>query len=271
MNDGPPDVVGGKGPGVVVPVVVDEKDGCFFDHPLDHVPGMVLVAGALDLIRDQAPEWIDAVDGRLRLSMTFDRMCELGPPVWLRGEPVAADDGPAWRLLGVQDGETVCRASVRLGGTAAAASGAREGVVPADPALVHRHRPENVLLGGAVRVERAAVLVPPPGHRLAGAGVHTPGALIESARQMATMLGHTAHEREADAQMLWLSLEADVPIGLPVAVPLELWWEFAPRRGARAAYRFAVVDAESGEGYGRFEIGVHTLSRAGYLKRRSAK
>ncbi|MFC5662619.1 AfsA-related hotdog domain-containing protein [Kitasatospora misakiensis] len=271
MNDGLTEMFGGRGPGVVVPVVVDEKDRCFFDHPLDHVPGMVLVAGALDLVRDQAPEWAEAPDGRMRISMTFDRMCELGPPVWLRGEPIAADDGPAWRLLALQDGETVGQASVRLGGKAAAADGARQGVVPADPALVHRHRPENVLLGGPVRVERAAVLVPPPDHRLAGAGVHTPGALIEAARQMATMLGHTAHGRDADAQMLWLTLEADIPTGLPVTVPLELWWEFAPPRGARAAYGVAVVDAESGEGYGRIEIGVHTLSRAGYLKRRSAK
>ncbi|CAN3978346.1 AfsA-related hotdog domain-containing protein [Kitasatospora purpeofusca] len=262
---------------MVVPVVVDEKDVCFFDHPLDHVPGMVLVAGVLDVLGARAPEWVDADGGRLRLSMSFDRMCELGPPVWLSGGPIAADDGPAWELVALQDGEAVSRATVRFGGTPAPVRAGREGgvpagpAVPADPALVHRHRPENVMLGEAVRVERAAVLVPPPGHRLAGAGVHTMGALVESARQMATMLGHTAHGRDLDAQMLWLSLEADVPTGLPVEVPLELWWEFAPARGARAVYRFAVVDAESGEGYGRLQIGVHTLSRAGYLKRRSAK
>ncbi|MEV0192887.1 AfsA-related hotdog domain-containing protein [Kitasatospora purpeofusca] len=262
---------------MVAPVVVDEKDVCFFDHPLDHVPGMVLVAGVLDALGDRAPEWVDKVGGRLRLSMSFDRMCELDSPVWLSGGPIAADDGPAWELVALQDGEAVSRASIRFGGTPAPLRAGREGAVPtgpavpADPALVHRHRPENVLLGGAVRVERAAVLVPPPGHRLAGAGVHTLGALVESARQMATMLGHTAHGRDLDAQMLWLSLEADLPTGLPVEVPLELWWEFAPARGARAVFPFAVVDAESGEGYGRLQIGVHTLSRAGYLKRRSAK
>ncbi|WP_344333764.1 AfsA-related hotdog domain-containing protein, partial [Kitasatospora putterlickiae] len=114
-------------------------------------------------------------------------------------------------------------------------------------------------------------LVPPPTHRLAGAGVHNPAALIESARQLATLLGHTAHGRDADAQMLWLSLEADVPTGLPASVPLELWWEFTPARGARAVYRFEVAHAESGERFGRIEIGVHTLSRAGYLKRRATR
>ncbi|MFF7453407.1 AfsA-related hotdog domain-containing protein [Kitasatospora sp. NPDC008115] len=259
---------------------MDERDRCFFDHPLDHVPGMVLVAAVLDLLRARAPR--QAADGRLWLSLTFDRMCELGPPVWLHSEPAASDDGPAWRLLAVQDGVTVCRASAGLGGGAgptvppAAArvvppAAARERqAAPADPALVHRHLPENVMVGEAVRTERAAVLVPPPGHRLAGAGTHTPAALIESARQLATMLGHTAHGRAADAQMLWLSLEADLPTGLPAAVPLELWWEFTPPRGARAVYRFAVVEAASGERFGRIEIGVHTLSRAGYLKRRAA-
>ncbi|MFJ4091400.1 AfsA-related hotdog domain-containing protein [Kitasatospora sp. NPDC089913] len=256
---------------MVVPVVVDEKDVCFFDHPLDHVPGMVLVAGVLDFVGARAPEQLDADGGRLRLTMSFDRMCELGSPVWLSGGPIAADDGPAWELAALQDGEAVSRATIRLGGTPSPLRTGREAAVPADPGLVHRHRPENVLLGGAVRVERAAVLVPPTGHRLAGGGVHTPGALVESARQMATMLGHTAHGRDVDAQMLWLSLEADLPTGLPIEVPLELRWEFAPARGARAVYGFAVVDAESGEGYGRMQIGVHTLSRAGYLKRRSAK
>ena len=43
------------GPGVLVPVVVDEGDRCFFDHPLDHVPGMLLVAGVLDLLRAREP------------------------------------------------------------------------------------------------------------------------------------------------------------------------------------------------------------------------
>ncbi|MER5349385.1 AfsA-related hotdog domain-containing protein [Kitasatospora sp. NPDC002551] len=259
-------------------MVVDEGDRCFFDHPLDHVPGMVLVAAVLDLVRDRA----GAADGRLRLSLTFDRMCELGPQVWLHGEPAEGDDGPVWQLLAVQDGETVCRASVGLsdaGGPvvppaaarAVLSGGGREHATPADPALVHRHLPENVLVGGPSRVERAAVLAPPPGHRLAGAGVHAPVALIESARQFATMLGHTAHGRDADAQMLWLSLEADLPTGLPAAVPLELWWEFAPPRGARAVYRMTVVDAESGERHGRLDIGVHTVSRAGYLKRRATR
>ncbi len=279
------------GPGVLVPVVVDEGDRCFFDHPLDHVPGMLLVAGVLDLLRAREPGWTEAAGGRLRLSMTFDRMCELGRPVWLRGEPVAACDGPAWRLTAVQDGAAVCRATVGTatptgpavppgraaqtvvsGSAQSVVSGAARGAgAPADPALVHRLQPENVLVGGLVRTERAAVLVPPPEHRLAGTGVHTPGALIESSRQLATMLGHTAHGRDADAQMLWLSLNADLPTGLPVAVPLELRWEFAPARGARSLFGFTVADSASGERHGWCEIGVHTLSRTGYLKRRAAK
>ncbi|MER7701521.1 AfsA-related hotdog domain-containing protein [Kitasatospora sp. NPDC097605] len=271
-------------------MLVDQGDRCFFDHPLDHVPGMVLVAAILDLVGAREPRSAGAADGRLRLSLTFDRMCELGRPVSLHSEPATADDGPAWRLLAVQDDVAVCRASVALGrvdgpavppaaaravpsaaARAVPPGGVREDGAPADQALVHRHLPENVLVGGPKRVERAAVLVPPPGHRLAGAGTHAPGALIESARQLATLLGHTAHGRDADAQMLWLSLEADVPTALPVAVPLELCWEFAPARGARAVYRFVVVHAESGERYGRIEIGVHTLSRAGYRKRRAAR
>ncbi|MET9402350.1 AfsA-related hotdog domain-containing protein [Kitasatospora sp. NPDC002965] len=266
--------------GSPVPLHVDEDDPCFFDHPLDHVPGMLLVAALLDLIRARMREQADAGFGRLRISLSFDRICERDRPVLLHCDPVPADDGPAWRLLADQDGETVCQAVAGLGRTAAptgrrTATGTAgpDGDLPADAALVHRRLPENILLGTAVRTERAAVLVPSDGHRLQGdaEGLHTPDALIESARQMATMLGHTAHGRDPDAQMLWLSLEADVPTGLPTSVPLALHWEFTPARGARAAYPMVLVDAESGEPHGRIEIVVHSLDRARYERRRAAK
>ncbi|MEV6974019.1 AfsA-related hotdog domain-containing protein [Kitasatospora sp. NPDC093806] len=266
-----------------MPLRVDEGDRCFFDHPLDHVPGMLLVAGVLDLVLGQAEARSGAVGGdRLRLSIAFERMCELGRPVLLHCEelPDGGEYGAraAWQVRADQGDDSVCRATVHLGGRDDPAGPVETAVAPvtgvtaADAGLVHRWLPENVLVGATVRTERAAVLVPPVGHRLHGGarGVHTPGALIESARQLATLLGHTAHERGPDAQMLWLSLDADLPVGLPESVPLEWSWEFAPARGVRAQYRMALVEADSGRRRGRVEIAVHTLSRAGYRKRRGA-
>ncbi|MFG2296179.1 AfsA-related hotdog domain-containing protein [Streptomyces sp. NPDC048603] len=270
----------------MVPLYVDRTDPCFFDHPLDHIPGMLLVTALLDVVRAESRHHAGAGLDRLRVSLAFDRICELGEPVLLHCDPAPAEDGPSWRLRAEQDGHTVCRAAAGLApgrsraphptapgtpghGPAAPADHAR----PAEAALVHRHHPENVLLGPSLRTEQAAVLVPPAGHRLHGGpeGFHTPAALIESARQMATLLGHSAHGRDPDAQMLWVTLEADVPTDLPTSVPLALRWEFAPARGARAPYPMALLDAGSGERLGRIEITVHTMSRARYLERRAAR
>ncbi|MEV7617168.1 AfsA-related hotdog domain-containing protein [Streptomyces sp. NPDC089799] len=311
--------------GTIVPLHVDRTDPCFFDHPLDHIPGMLLVTALLDVLRVDVRRHADAGLNRLRISLAFDRICELGEPVLLHSEPAPDEQGPAWLMSAEQEDHTVCRAAVSLARTATAAStptaattptvgpatataatpgGTGTGPAPAtafapehgaapvlyptphptgqppadharpaDAALVHRHHPENVLLGPSLRSEQAAVLVPPPGHRLHGGpeGLHTPAALIESARQMATLLGHAAHGRDPDAQMLWLTLEADVPTDLPTSVPLALRWEFAPARGARAPYPLALLHAVTGERLGRIEIAVHTLSRTRYLQRRAAQ
>lgn len=269
---------------VVVPLHVDETDRCFFDHPLDHIPGMLLVSALLDLVRAEARQQARTAGlDRLRISLSFDRICEPAQPVLLHCTPTRTDDGPAWRLRAEQDGSPVCQATFRLGRTAPAgdeeAGDPFDGLAeedrrrPADAALVHRHLPENVLLGEPRRSELAPVLVPPPGHRLHGGaeGLHTPDALIESGRQLATLLGHTAHDRADDAQMLWLTLEADLPTGLPESVPLALRWDATPARGARAAYPMVLLDPVTGTRHGRVEITVHTLSRTRYQERRAAK
>ncbi|MFF8271516.1 AfsA-related hotdog domain-containing protein [Streptomyces sp. NPDC016562] len=264
---------------------VDETDRCFYDHPLDHIPGMLLVTALLDLVRAQVRDQADAGLNRLRISLSFDRICEPGEPVMLHCEPAPAEEGPAWQLRAEQEGSTVCQAVVGLARTPAAQpvgqaqdrlqgqSQDRDRTRPADAALVHRHLPENILLGAPLRTEESAVLVPPAGHRLHGGpdGLHTPDALIESARQMSTLLAHTAHGREPDIQLLWLSLEADVPTDLPVSVPLSLRWEFTPARGARAPYPMALLDARSGERLGGIAITHHSMSRARYQERRAAK
>src|SRR5437868_2745002 len=55
---------------------VDRTDPFFFDHPLDHVPGMLIFWGALDLARAGAA---GLADHRLRTALTFRRICELAP------------------------------------------------------------------------------------------------------------------------------------------------------------------------------------------------
>ena len=56
---------------------VDLGDSVFFDHPLDHVPGMLLVVAGLELAEHAAMLQPDDVSFRI----TFTKFCELDAPV----------------------------------------------------------------------------------------------------------------------------------------------------------------------------------------------
>src|SRR5262245_44761898 len=58
-------------------VCVDLSDPVFFDHPLDHVPGMLLMAAILELAEHDSMLESDNVTFRL----TCTRFCELNAPV----------------------------------------------------------------------------------------------------------------------------------------------------------------------------------------------
>ena len=56
---------------------VDLHDPVFFDHALDHVPGMLLIAAGLEMAEYAS---MLAPDG-VRLRLSFNRFCELGPGI----------------------------------------------------------------------------------------------------------------------------------------------------------------------------------------------
>ena len=62
---------------------VDLSDPVFFDHPLDHVPGMLLTAAILELAEHDSMLESDNVTFRL----TFTRFCELDAPVQVTAHP----------------------------------------------------------------------------------------------------------------------------------------------------------------------------------------
>src|SRR4051794_28079667 len=55
---------------------VDQSDPFFFDHALDHVPGMLILCGMVAVVRECNGT---AHDGRVAGALTFRRMCELEP------------------------------------------------------------------------------------------------------------------------------------------------------------------------------------------------
>jgi hypothetical protein len=110
-------VVTVNGPTVetVCEVIVDPNHPGLFDHPQDHVPGMVLLEGLRQSAVASAA-LLSGQDGRTfildRLSTKFSRFAELGEPLYCR-TTFTAGRYEAARLTLEQGGETL--AVVRLG------------------------------------------------------------------------------------------------------------------------------------------------------------
>ncbi|MDQ3790193.1 MAG: hypothetical protein M3422_23490 [Actinomycetota bacterium] len=92
----------------VFELVVDQTHPVFFDHPQDHVPGLLLVEAfqqAAFAVLGPAPELVS-------LELAFERFVELGVTVEARTELLA--DGRAVAVRLVQAGETAATATVRV-------------------------------------------------------------------------------------------------------------------------------------------------------------
>ncbi|MET7378864.1 ScbA/BarX family gamma-butyrolactone biosynthesis protein [Streptomyces sp. NPDC005526] len=88
---------------------VDTAHPVFFDHPLDHVPGMLLLEGARQAARlrmpaDRSPAAFDA---------TFHRYAELDLPTWIEAETTS---GGGIRVAGIQEESTVFTCVVNAAG-----------------------------------------------------------------------------------------------------------------------------------------------------------
>lgn len=120
-----PDNVGRRDPSNVVIslveqdaalLVVDTGNPTMFDHPLDHVPGMLQLEAvrqlSLAIMRDR--QALSPSDGALlAISAKFLGFVELDLPARVHGEVL--DDGASLRCAVVQDGRTQVKVDLRLG------------------------------------------------------------------------------------------------------------------------------------------------------------
>ncbi|MCF3124270.1 hypothetical protein IPZ68_31845 [Streptomyces arenae] len=209
-------------------LLVDKEDSFFFDHALDHVPGILVVAGLLDVIRPECEGL--RPDGRIKLGLDFHKFCELDDDIRVAAAPseAGAEDGSAWDLAA----ELGASAASAVSGSAVLHRKSSERFVPAAPAqdgeslsaaeLAHRDRIENSLLGavwwGGDRLV-ARVQRPPEGHPLRTRPL---AELIEAARQFATLIGHVGYDRPIGDKFILSALEVDLPLGLtPGEVSME--------------------------------------------------
>ncbi|WP_160112814.1 AfsA-related hotdog domain-containing protein [Mycobacterium sp. 3519A] len=210
---------------------VDRQDPVFFDHPLDHVPGMLLVVAGLELAEHAAMLRPAHVNFRL----TFKKFCELDAPV----------DVSATRETGgnpfefVQLGRSIARGLLGRRETALPAELAPvpafgNGSIPGE--LVHRADPGNIAVGPLtidagrvwVRVLEEAALggIPPKASAVA--------SIIEAARQFVIAILHLWGRQPLGTKMIFVGLTADVPTALPQGhVTRALSWQPTPPEQTR--------------------------------------
>jgi hypothetical protein len=225
---------------------IDPAHPFFFDHPLDHVPGMLLCVGLLDLIRDVAYVSGGPAAKRIRLSIKFTRVCELDHKVELSAD--SGSDG--WTIRAAQDGVAVCTGCVSVASASEPPPprvvSVGDEVRPISASLVHRADSRNVMVGEP-SVYRglyvAPVISPAPGHfvRRGNEQYYSPEEMIESGRQFATALSHLAHGRPSDARLVWVSLSADLPVTHDHGRPLALRWQVSRPHDAVGLFKFVLV------------------------------
>jgi A-factor biosynthesis hotdog domain len=241
---------------------VDLAHPFYFDHPIDHVPGIMLIVELFGLVRqavkqDERAPGIPADRGWLRTSLSFPRFGELDSETELRVWPSLRPG--QWTFAAEQGQLPTCVGTVSFLRAAPQAVG---GPVPAYPSapsprkvpghLVHRCRPENILLGEAGQEEsgpmRCAVFSPGSDDHLftvLGGAERTPEELIEAARQATVMLWSRAFGWPVDTRLTLNSVSAELPDGVDRGVPLELRWWPHEIKGNKASTSFEFV-ADSG-------------------------
>jgi A-factor biosynthesis hotdog domain len=212
-------------------VRVDLQDPVFFDHPLDHVPGMLLVVAGLELAEHAAMLRPAKVSFRL----SFTKFCELDAPV----EVSAICEAGGNRIEFIQSGRRIARGLL----------GRRETALPAELApvpalgdgsisseLVHRADPGNVALGPLtveggrvwtrIRAQPAIGGLPPRASAVA--------SIVEAARQFVIAILHLWGEQPMGTKMIFVGLTADVPTAVPKGhTTRALSWQPTPAEQTR--------------------------------------
>jgi hypothetical protein len=203
---------------------VDLDDPVFFDHPLDHVPGMLLATAILELAEHVSMLEPDNVT----FGLCFTTFCELGAPAEVTASRQA--DG-ASRIDVVQSGRSIANGALaqgdfrpRMERVAVPALG--NGRISAE--LVHRTDPDNIAIG-PLTVEQGHVWTRARKHGAIGGLPPRAGAvasILEAARQFGTAILHRWGEHPFGIKMIFVGLTAKVPTVLPPGhVGLALSWQ----------------------------------------------
>lgn len=256
---------------------VDENHSYFFDHPLDHVPGILMLEGMLQLAEWGAPAPAGQEAYIRSVKLAFRRFCEKDAPVVIHMTPEAGHPGKFAGTI-AQNDEVACRFTLGIGFAAAAGSTETakiEGERP-DLKLLHKHRAENVLvtplfdLPDGLKATRT--LPPPAGHILADGSPHYHSMLylLETARQFIMLIAHTIWEVPLGLPMNLLSIQLDLDAPAPRHRPLTLSHRPTPLdKHEESAIVLVEVQLHSGDQkIGRAAIVAQALTPEAYRKQR---
>ncbi|WP_269584449.1 AfsA-related hotdog domain-containing protein [Roseibium sp. Sym1] len=126
-------------------LVVDRQHPFFFDHPLDHVPGLLLLEGATQLAQSDArrPQFVGSVTAR------FEKYALFNETIDLSADRTEASGRTRYDVALAQDGRTRAHVSVELvdfDRDFAGRCARRAEVHPCPPGPLNKSNPENVLI-----------------------------------------------------------------------------------------------------------------------------
>ena len=211
---------------------VNLDDPVFFDHPLDHVPGMLLAVAMLELAEHGSMLEPDNVTFRL----TFTKFCELGAPVEVTAMREA---GGTSRIESIQSGCSIAKGLLAQRDTQPLmerAPAAALGDGPISGELVHRADLRNIAVGPLtiedgrvwtrVREQGAIDGLPPRAGAVA--------SILEAARQFAIAILHRWGEHPLGTKMIFVGLTAEVPTAAPPGHMVRaLSWQVTPPEQTR--------------------------------------
>lgn len=207
---------------------VDLDDPVFFDHPLDHVPGMLLAVAMLALAEQVSLLEADNIVFR----STFTRFCELAAPVEVTA---VREIHGTHRIETNQCGRSVAKAQLALVHTAPPNEGIAVpalGNCPIEGDLVHRADIRNVALNSftvengrvwaGVREESAIAGLPPRTRVIACA--------LEAARQFAIAVLHRWGEHPPTTKMIFVGFTAELPTAAAAEARALSWQITSPEQ-----------------------------------------
>jgi hypothetical protein len=211
-------------------LVVDDSDSVFFDHSVDHVPGMLMLHAIAELVERAGAGPVNGCAAG-SFDLTFSRFVEKDEPAQVTIVPAAAPD--SWQVTMTQSGHVVCAGTAgtlpldrpedagQLKSTVDEAGPA----VLAAAALVHRSRPENIVVTPLRTVPAGYAVDYRPSEVVRTKrfeDVHGPLDIVEAARQFMILLSHSVCGVDLGMRLILNRLTVRLAEPFPRAAPVRL-------------------------------------------------